>query len=37
MIVVTSGARYIDIDAYACCVAYAELLNFLEKPAVDTI
>lgn len=34
MIVVTSGARYIDIDAYACCVAYAELLNLLEKPAI---
>lgn len=33
MIVVTSGARYIDIDAYACCVAYAELLNLLNKPA----
>lgn len=34
MIVVTSGARYIDIDAYACCVAYAELLNLLGKPAI---
>lgn len=34
MIVVTSGARYIDIDAYAGCVAYAELLNLLGKPAV---
>ncbi len=34
MIVITSGARYIDIDAYACCVAYAELLNVLGKPAV---
>jgi inorganic pyrophosphatase len=34
MIVVTSGARYIDIDAYACCVTYAELLNLLGKPAV---
>jgi inorganic pyrophosphatase len=34
MIVITSGARYIDIDAYACCVAYAELLNLLGKPAV---
>ena len=29
MIVVTSGALYIDIDAYACMVAYAELLNVL--------
>lgn len=27
MIIVTSGARYIDIDAYACCVALAELLR----------
>jgi inorganic pyrophosphatase len=27
MKVVTSGARYIDIDAYAGCVAYAELLR----------
>jgi inorganic pyrophosphatase len=34
MIIVTSGARYIDIDAYACCVAYAELLNLLGKPAI---
>ena len=34
MIVVTSGARYIDIDAYACCAAYAELLNLLKKPAI---
>lgn len=34
MIVVTSGKRYIDIDAYACCVAYAELLNMLEKPTI---
>jgi len=25
--IVTSGARYIDIDAYACCIAYAELLQ----------
>jgi inorganic pyrophosphatase/manganese-dependent inorganic pyrophosphatase len=27
MRVVTSGAAYLDIDAYACCIAYAELLN----------
>lgn len=26
-IVVTSGRKYIDIDAYAACVAYAKLLN----------
>ena len=33
MRVVTSGARYIDIDAYAGCVAYAELLQKLGQPA----
>ncbi|HEY8999617.1 MAG TPA: hypothetical protein VIM53_04880 [Candidatus Saccharimonadales bacterium] len=33
MIVVTSGARYLDIDAYACCVAYAELLRLLGEDA----
>ena len=27
MRVVTSGSAYLDIDAYACCIAYAELLN----------
>jgi len=27
MKIVTSGARYIDVDAYAGCVAYAELLR----------
>lgn len=27
MKIVTSGARYVDIDAYACCIAYAELLQ----------
>ena len=27
MIIVTSGNRYIDIDAYASCIAYANLLN----------
>lgn len=27
MQVVTSGSAYLDIDAYACCIAYAELLN----------
>ncbi len=34
MIVVTSGSRYIDIDAYACIVAYVELLNLQGKPAL---
>ena len=27
MRIVTSGSAYLDIDAYACCIAYAELLN----------
>ncbi len=27
MVIVTSGKKYIDIDAYAGCIAYAELLN----------
>lgn len=27
MKIITSGAAYLDIDAYACCIAYAELLN----------
>lgn len=29
MIVVTSGSKYMDIDAYACSIAYAQLLNLL--------
>lgn len=29
MIIVTSGSSYLDIDAYAGCIAYAELLNQL--------
>lgn len=29
MIVVTSGSKYLDIDAYACSIAYAQLLNLL--------
>jgi inorganic pyrophosphatase/manganese-dependent inorganic pyrophosphatase len=31
--VITSGASYLDIDAYACCIAYAELLNLQGSPA----
>ena len=31
MIVVTSGKKYIDIDAYASCIAYAELLKLKGK------
>lgn len=34
MKVVTSGSSYIDIDAYAGCIAYAELLNLLGEEAV---
>lgn len=38
MIVVTSGKKYIDIDAYAGCIAYAKLLNLKgqEAKAVST-
>lgn len=38
MIVVTSGSAYLDIDAYACCIAYAELLNLqgVEARAVSS-
>ena len=31
--VITSGSAYLDIDAYACCIAYAELLNLQGMPA----
>ena len=31
MIVVTSGKKYIDIDAYASCIAYSELLKLKGK------
>lgn len=34
MIVITSGARYIDIDAYACIVAYDELLKLLGEDSI---
>ncbi|WP_339538655.1 DHH family protein [Pseudomonas sp. RA_15y_Pfl2_54] len=33
MKIITSGAAYLDIDAYACCIAYAELLNLQGIPA----
>lgn len=33
MIVITAGRTYLDIDSYACCVAYAELLTRLGKDA----
>lgn len=34
MIVVTSGKKYIDIDAYASCIAYRDLLKSQGKEAV---
>ncbi|HSX05814.1 MAG TPA: DHH family phosphoesterase [Candidatus Saccharimonadales bacterium] len=34
MKVVTSGYRYLDIDAYGGIIAYAELLNLLGEPAI---
>lgn len=38
MKIVTSGSRYIDIDAYAGCIAYSHLLNLkgMESKAVST-
>ncbi|RON62156.1 bifunctional oligoribonuclease/PAP phosphatase NrnA [Pseudomonas fluorescens] len=33
MKIITSGASYLDIDAYACCIAYAQLLNLQGIPA----
>lgn len=38
MKIITSGSRYIDIDAYAGCIAYANLLNLkgIEAKAVST-
>ena len=33
MKIVTSGSAYLDIDAYAGCIACAELLNVLGEPA----
>lgn len=34
MIIVTSGSKYLDIDAFACCFAYREMLTFLGKEAI---
>jgi len=31
--VITGGSRYVDIDVYASCIAYRELLNLLDVPA----
>lgn len=38
MVVVTSGKKYIDIDAYASCIAYAKLLNLkgIRAKAIST-
>lgn len=33
MLVVTAGSSYLDIDSYACCIAYAELLREQGKDA----
>lgn len=33
MIVITPGKRYLDIDAYATCIAYRELLKMLDIEA----
>jgi len=32
-IVITSGSRYVDIDAYSSCIAYRELLSVIGIPA----
>lgn len=34
MKIVTSGKPYLDIDAYASCIGYMELLNLQGKPAI---
>ncbi len=38
MVVVTSGKKYMDIDAYAGCIAYAKLLNLkgIKAKAIST-
>lgn len=38
MVVVTSGKKYLDIDAYASCIAYAKLLNLkgIKARAIST-
>ena len=32
--VITAGSTYLDIDAYACCIAMAELLALQNHPAI---
>jgi inorganic pyrophosphatase/exopolyphosphatase len=34
MKIVTSGSSYLDIDGYACCIAYTELLNLTGDTAI---
>ncbi len=34
MLVITAGSTYLDVDAYACAVALAELLNLKGKNAI---
>ncbi len=31
---ITSGSSYLDIDGYACCIGYTELLNLQGIPAI---
>ena len=33
-VIITAGSNYLDIDAYACCVAMQELLRLQGKKAV---
>ena len=33
-LIITAGSTYLDIDAYACCVAMAELLNLKGEKAI---
>ena len=34
LLIITAGSNYLDIDAYACIVAMAELLNLQDIPAI---
>jgi inorganic pyrophosphatase/manganese-dependent inorganic pyrophosphatase len=34
LLIITAGSNYLDIDAYACIVAMAELLNLQEIPSI---
>ncbi len=37
MIIITTGSAYTDIDSYACCIAYADFLNFQGSEAVAVL